>query len=99
MPSLVTVVALKAEVTTEEDRAALTIVLFYLREPRTGVAFGDIMRRNSMIKELVETLGLRTNLAMSQGQVRPKSLDRPRRMLRVRDLRIARENIRVDSPL
>ncbi|KAI6125737.1 alcohol dehydrogenase IV [Pisolithus croceorrhizus] len=60
--TLAAVVALKAETATEEDRAALANVLFYLREPSTGTTVGDVVRLSSMISELVETLGLRSNL-------------------------------------
>lgn len=60
--TLAAVVALKAETATEEDRAALAHVLFYLREPSTGTAVGDVVRLSSMINELAEKLGLRSNL-------------------------------------
>ncbi|KAI6121540.1 alcohol dehydrogenase IV [Pisolithus sp. B1] len=66
--TLAAVVALKAETATEEDRAALAHVLFYLREPSTGTAVGDVVRLSSMINEYalycgwLEKLGLRSNL-------------------------------------
>ncbi|KAI6026242.1 alcohol dehydrogenase IV [Pisolithus microcarpus] len=52
---------------TSEDRAALAIVLFYLREPRTGTAVGDIMRQSSMINEYALHFGEHLILTVSQA--------------------------------
>lgn len=47
------VVSLKAEIASEEDKAALADALFYLKEPSTNSIEGDVKRLSAMISECV----------------------------------------------
>jgi len=49
--TLASVVALKADTASPEDKAALAEALFYLREPTTGSVEGDVKRLGSKIDE------------------------------------------------
>ena len=49
--TLASVVGLKADVASPEDKAALAEALFYLREPPTGSVEGDVKRLGSKIDE------------------------------------------------
>ncbi|KAG8213699.1 alcohol dehydrogenase IV [Butyriboletus roseoflavus] len=61
--TLASVVILKADVASPEDKAALAEALFYLREPTTGTPEGDIRQLGNKIDELVRGLGLHRTLA------------------------------------
>jgi len=61
--TLASVVGLKADVASPEDKAALAGALFYLREPTTGSVEGDVKRLGSKIDALVRGLGLHRTLA------------------------------------
>jgi len=60
--TLAPVVALQAEVASKEDKEALARGLRYIGKHSTGSVEGDIQRLASEIKQLVNTLGLTTNL-------------------------------------
>lgn len=49
--TLASVVILKADVASPEDKAALAEALFYLREPTTGTIEGDIRQLGNKIDE------------------------------------------------
>ncbi|KAF9244928.1 alcohol dehydrogenase IV [Melanogaster broomeanus] len=61
--TLASVVLLKADIGSEEDKVALAGALFYLKEPSTGSVVGDVKRLGTMIDELVHSLGLHRTLA------------------------------------
>ncbi|KAI9572168.1 alcohol dehydrogenase IV [Boletus coccyginus] len=61
--TLASVIVLKADIASPEDKAALAEALFYLREPTTGSIEGDVKRLGSKIDELVRGLGLHRTLA------------------------------------
>ncbi|KAG9316367.1 hypothetical protein JVU11DRAFT_2400 [Chiua virens] len=54
--TLASVVGLKADIASPEDKAALAEALFYLREPTTGSVEGDVKRFGNKIDELVRGL-------------------------------------------
>ncbi|KAH0827516.1 alcohol dehydrogenase IV [Lanmaoa asiatica] len=62
--TLASVVILKADIASPEDKAALAEALFYLREPTTGSVEGDAKRLGNKIDELVRGLGLHRTLAL-----------------------------------
>jgi alcohol dehydrogenase class IV len=61
--TLAPVVALKAEIASQEDKQSLAAALFYLRKPSTGSVEGDVLKVASEIDGLVVSLGLKSNLA------------------------------------
>lgn len=48
--TLAPVVALKAEVASQEDKEYLAQALFHLREPSTGTLEGDVRRLSTLIQ-------------------------------------------------
>ncbi|KAM6502209.1 alcohol dehydrogenase IV [Amanita muscaria] len=60
--TLAPVVALKAEVASQEDKEYLAEALYYLRESPTGSLEGDVRRLATLIDKLVEDLGLKSTL-------------------------------------
>jgi len=60
--TLARVVALKADVASEEDKKALARGWTCQGNPSTGSVEGDIMQLSSQITQLIDTLGLTTNL-------------------------------------
>ncbi|KAF8743985.1 hypothetical protein AX14_013387 [Amanita brunnescens Koide BX004] len=61
--TLASVVDLKAEVASQEDKEYLAQALFYLRTPSTGTVEGDVHQLATMIDELVKNLGLKSTLS------------------------------------
>ncbi|KAI0331178.1 iron-containing alcohol dehydrogenase [Cubamyces sp. BRFM 1775] len=61
--TLAPVVALKAEVASQEDKEWLAGALFHLRKPSTGSLEGDILQLSADIQKLVDDLGLHSTLA------------------------------------
>jgi hypothetical protein len=47
------VVALKADVSSQEDKEDLSKAIFYLGQPSTGSIKGDILKLSEMINEYV----------------------------------------------
>lgn len=58
--TLAPVVALKADIASPEDKAALAEALFHLREPTTGSVEGDIRRVGNKIDEYACLVSLAT---------------------------------------
>ncbi|RPD63692.1 alcohol dehydrogenase IV [Lentinus tigrinus ALCF2SS1-6] len=61
--TLASVVALKAETASKEDKEWLAGALFYLRKPSTGSLEGDIKQLSVEIQQLVDGLGLHSTLS------------------------------------
>ncbi|PIL35439.1 hypothetical protein GSI_02166 [Ganoderma sinense ZZ0214-1] len=61
--TLASVVSLKAEVASQQDKEALAAALFYLREESTGSVEGDVRKLASLIQQLVDNLGLKSTLS------------------------------------
>jgi len=61
--TLAPVVALKADIASQEDKESIAAALFYLRKPSTGSVEGDVRKVASEIDGLVLSLGLKSNLA------------------------------------
>jgi len=61
--TLAPVVALKAEVASEEDKEWLAGALFYLHKPSTGSREGDVRELSAAINRLVADLGLTSTLS------------------------------------
>ncbi|OSD01319.1 iron-containing alcohol dehydrogenase [Trametes coccinea BRFM310] len=60
--TLAPVVALKAEIASQEDKEWLAGALFYLRKPSTGSLESDILKLSADIQQLVDDLGLHSTL-------------------------------------
>jgi len=60
--TLARVVELKAETASQEDKESLAQALFYLSEPSTGSTEGDVRRFATLIRTLVDDLGLKSTL-------------------------------------
>ncbi|TRM69933.1 hypothetical protein BD626DRAFT_475802 [Schizophyllum amplum] len=60
--TLAPVVALKADTASEEDKQSLAKALFYIQEPSTGDVRKDVLTLASRINNLVDSLGLTSNL-------------------------------------
>ncbi|TBU41372.1 alcohol dehydrogenase IV [Dichomitus squalens] len=61
--TLAPVVGLKAEVASQEDKKALAASLFYLRQESTGSLDGDVRKLSTLIRQLVDDLGLKSTLS------------------------------------
>ncbi|KAF8622727.1 hypothetical protein AX15_006818 [Amanita polypyramis BW_CC] len=57
------VVALKADIASQEDKEYLAKALFYLQVQSTGSMEGDVRRLATLIDELVKSLGLKSTLS------------------------------------
>jgi alcohol dehydrogenase class IV len=60
--TLAPVVALKADIASQEDKEFVAAALFHLRQPSTGSVDGDVRKVASEIDGLVTRLGLKSNL-------------------------------------
>ncbi|THH00160.1 hypothetical protein EW026_g2322 [Hermanssonia centrifuga] len=60
--TLASVVALQAEIATDEDKEWLANSLFYLRQPSSGSVEDDIRTLSTAIQKLVDDLGLHSDL-------------------------------------
>jgi len=61
--TLAPVVALKAEIASQEDKESIAATLFYLGQQSTGSVEGDMRKLAADIDALVTSLGLKSNLA------------------------------------
>ncbi|KAI0051207.1 alcohol dehydrogenase IV [Auriscalpium vulgare] len=61
--TLASVVRLKSNIASEEDKKALSTALIYLQQPSTGSIEGDAAKLGDLIEDLVTRLGLKSNLS------------------------------------
>ncbi|KAI0743394.1 alcohol dehydrogenase IV [Daedaleopsis nitida] len=61
--TLAPVVALKAEVASQEDKRWLANALYHIRKPSTGTVEGDVLALSLNIQRLVDDLGLHSTLS------------------------------------
>jgi len=61
--TLAPTIALQSRIASQEDKASLSEALFYLHQPSSGSVEKDVQRLSQLISNLVNDLGLTSNLA------------------------------------